>query len=55
MKLASYGKEIFVPLSQQFNEGIIVTVSRQLNQILLHSTSFAFHYHTILKELSYGE
>jgi len=55
MKLAGCEKEIFVLLSQQFNEGIIVTVSRQLNQILMHSASFTFHYHTILKELSYGE
>lgn len=35
MKLAGYGKEIFELLSQQFNEGIVVTVSRQLNQIHL--------------------
>lgn len=55
MKLAGYGKEIYISLSQQFGEGIVVSVIRQLNQILLRSTNFAFHYHTILKELSYGE
>jgi hypothetical protein len=33
MKLAGYGKEIFELLSQQFNEGIVAAVRRQLNQI----------------------
>lgn len=55
MKLAGCGKEIFVSLSQQFGEGIVAALRRQLNQILLRSASFAFHYHTIRKELSYGE
>jgi hypothetical protein len=33
MKLAACGKESFASLGQQFNEGIVVTLSRQLNQI----------------------
>lgn len=33
MKLAGCGKEIYVLLSQLFKEGIVVTLSRQLNQI----------------------
>lgn len=33
MKLAAYGKESFVSLSQQFNEGIVAALRRQLNQI----------------------
>jgi hypothetical protein len=33
MKLAGYGKEIFELLSQQFNEGIVAALRRQLNQI----------------------
>jgi len=33
MKLVGCGKEIFVLLSQQFNEGIVAALRRQLNQI----------------------
>jgi hypothetical protein len=33
MKLAGCGKEIFVSLSRQFDEGIVFALRRQLNQI----------------------
>jgi hypothetical protein len=33
MKLAGCGKEIYALLSQQFDEGIVAALRRQLNQI----------------------
>jgi hypothetical protein len=33
MKLTGCGKEIYLLLSHQFKEGIVVTVSRQLNRL----------------------
>jgi hypothetical protein len=55
MKLANCINDIFVSLLQQFEEGIVVTLIRQLNQILLHSACVVFHYHTTPKEINYGK
>ena len=37
MKLAAFGKESFGSLSQQFNEGIVVTLSRQFDEGIVYA------------------
>lgn len=54
MKLAAYGNDIVVTLSRQFR-GKCLRSAETLKPDTSELCSFVFQYHTILKELSYGE